>query len=158
MNVSFHILLCEQEVRRGGTAGGHQLLVRSSRASTTTARALDASDASQTEVMPVSGSTQCLPPVLSRSVAYELLRGRADRIEVPATWRAAHAVFWQHPTSVFAISSLLFLAWCRLQTPLALLDLVGAYASSLQRRPSQPALIPADMSAPLSIKCHVSLC
>jgi hypothetical protein len=83
----------------------------------------------------MSAGTQRLPPVLSRSVAYELLRGHAERIEVPATWRAAHAIFWQHPTSIFATSSLILLAWCRLQTPLALLDLLGAFASSLQSSP-----------------------
>ena len=60
---------------------------------------------------PQAGAASALMrPRVSINVAQALLRGEADKVAVPATWAEAHAVFWQHPTAVSAVASLLALA------------------------------------------------
>lgn len=67
-----------------------------------------------------------VPARLSLAVAAAHWTGRTKDIAVPKTWWEAHAVFWLHPTPVFAVSVLLALAVFRLGAPLALLDVAGA--------------------------------
>ena len=78
------------------------------------------------------GDTLLLEPSVSPAVCARLLQGKADQVRVPANWREVHAVFWQHPTTLIAVSSLVWLVTSRLQTPVSLLDGVGARRAACQ--------------------------
>lgn len=72
-------------------------------------------------------SQQLVEPGIGPAVCAKLLRGKGDQVRVPATWREVHAVFWQHPTVLIAVSSLAWLLSSRLQAPVSLADGAGAW-------------------------------
>jgi len=54
-----------------------------------------------------------------------LWRGQLSSIRVPSTSFEAAAVFWQHPTAIFAGSGIALLLTARLTAGVSLLDLPG---------------------------------
>ena len=95
-------------------------------------------DAATSEKLGNAADDALLRPRVSWAVAGKLLHGKAEHVAVPASWREAHAVFWQHPTVVCAAASLLCAACSRLAAPVSWLDGAGAIQKDLNVRRLRP--------------------